>query len=60
VVAAAAVVAGAAVVALLLPPLLSLPHAAAMTPSDTSSAVGATHRFLLMLWCSPWWLLLKR
>src|SRR4051794_7708759 len=55
--AAAAVVAGAAVVALLLPLLLSPPHAAATMPSETSSAVGATHRFLLISWYSPCWLL---
>src|SRR5215212_6580215 len=56
VVPAAAVVAGAAVVAPLLPLLLSPPHAAATMPSETSSAVGATHRFLLISWYSPWWL----
>src|SRR3954453_23826151 len=56
--AAAAVVAGAAVVALLLPLLLSPPQAAATIPTETSSAVGATHRFLLIRY-SPWLLLMS-
>src|SRR4051794_26442628 len=43
---AAAAAAGAAVVAA-APLLLSLPHAAATTPNDTSSAVGATHRYFV-------------
>jgi len=51
VVAATAVVAvvavGAAVVVAAALPLLSLPHAAATNPKDTSSAVGASHRCLV-------------
>src|SRR3954447_13229403 len=47
----------AAFVAPLPPLLLSPPHAAATMPIETSSAVGATHRFLLISWCSPCWLL---
>src|SRR6476646_5206207 len=39
----AAAAAGAAVVAA-APPLLSPPHAAAITPNDTSTVVGTSHR----------------